>query len=163
LGEWPQALRSEIVKKLWDSAKQALIIIEPGTMPGFDIIRQTRQQLIDLGAAMIAPCPHTLKCPMPQDDWCHFSVRIERSRLHKQIKEGSLGYEDEKFSYIAVAKLPVDLPDARILRHPLKRSGHVSFALCTKNQGLVTKIISRRDGDLYKQARHLEWGDTIQS
>jgi len=30
--------------------------------------------------------------------------------------------------------------------------------LCTKDQGLINKIISRRDGELYKRARHLEWG-----
>lgn len=161
MGEWPQANISEIVKKLWSSAKQTLVIVEPGTMPGFEVIRQVRQQLIDLGAYMIAPCPHTLKCPMPENDWCHFSVRIERSRLHKHVKGGSLGYEDEKFSYVAVAKSTVELPEARILRHPMKRSGHVSFVLCTKEHGLVNKIISRRDGELYKQARDLEWGDTL--
>ncbi len=161
MGEWPQSLWSEITKKLWASAKQALIIVEPGTMPGFNVIRHMRQQLINDGAQMVAPCPHTLQCPMPAEDWCHFSVRIERSRMHRHVKGGSLGYEDEKFSYVAVSKSYAELPNARILRHPLKRSGHVSFMLCTKDQGLINKIISRRDGELYKRARHLEWGDTL--
>lgn len=161
MGEWPLSITSELVKKLWASARQALVIVEPGTMPGFGVIRQVRQQLIELGAEMIAPCPHTLKCPMPVNDWCHFSVRIERSRQHRLAKGGTLGYEDEKFSYVAVAKSSVELPEARILRHPLKRSGHVSFVLCTKESGIVNKIISRRDGELYKEARHLEWGDTL--
>lgn len=163
MGEWPQTNASELVKKLWSSAKQAFVIVEPGTMPGFGVIRQVRQQLIDLGAHMVAPCPHTLKCPMPEDDWCHFSVRIERSRMHRLAKSGSLGYEDEKFSYVVVAKSPVELPEARILRHPQKRSGHVSFVLCTKENGLVNRIISRRDGELYKRARDLEWGDTLEN
>lgn len=161
MGEWPQEKLSEIVKKLWASTKQALVIIEPGTMQGFDVIRKVRQQLIDEGANMIAPCPHTLKCPMPENDWCHFSTRIQRSSLHKHVKGGSLGYEDEKFSYVAVSKVPVPLPEARILRHPSKHSGHISFSLCTKDHGLENKTISRRNGELYKLARDLEWGDTL--
>lgn len=163
LGEWPVDSQAKILQKLWTAAKQCLVIIEPGTMEGFGVIRRIRQQLIDWGAFMIAPCPHTLPCPMPANDWCHFSVRVERSRLHKQAKEGSLGYEDEKFSYVAVGKSSVDLPEARILRHPQKRSGHVSFTLCTKQQGLINKIFSRREGELYKKARDLEWGDAIDS
>jgi ribosomal protein RSM22 (predicted rRNA methylase) len=161
MGEWPQQALTEIIPKLWASAKQALVIIEPGTMNGFAVIRQVRQQLIDLGAHMVAPCPHMLACPMPADDWCHFSVRIERSRLHKQMKGGSLGHEDEKFSYVAFAKQKVDLPEARILRHPMKHSGHVSLFLCTKDKGLQKKIISRKDGELYKEARDLEWGQEL--
>lgn len=161
MGEWPSSAWSDIVEKLWTSTKKALVIVEPGTMAGFAVIRQVRQQLIDLGAFMVAPCPHTLKCPMPEDDWCHFSVRIERSRLHRQAKGGSLGYEDEKFSYVVVAKSAVELPKNRILRHPLKRSGHVSFFLCTRDDGLINRTVSRREGELYKQARDLEWGDTL--
>lgn len=161
MGEWEPTIASEIVKKLWSSTKKALVIIEPGTMLGFGLIRKLRQQLIDLGAHMVAPCPHTLNCPMPENDWCHFTTRIERSRLHKLAKGGSLGYEDEKFSYVVFAKSDFDLPDARILRHPLKRSGHVSLTLCTKCDGLIKKTISRRAGELYKKARNLEWGDIL--
>jgi ribosomal protein RSM22 (predicted rRNA methylase) len=215
MGEWPEETRALVLDKLWHAAGKALLIIEPGTMAGFDVICKVRQQLIDKGAFMVAPCPHTLACPMPADDWCHFSVRVERSRMHKQAKSGSLGYEDEKFSYVAVAKTQAEeacknnlndlgereaadgvvcdevvvnttaeeqnasdaprsrsnrssyscmlpeLPDARILRHPLKRSGHVSFTLCTKDQGIIKKTVSRKEGELYKEARDLEWGDSF--
>ncbi len=161
MGEWRQAAWSDMIKKLWSKARYAMLIVEPGTMLGFSVIRQVRQQLIDLGAYMVAPCPHTLACPMPENDWCHFNVRIERSRAHRHVKEGSLGYEDEKFSYVAVAKTSVDLPQARILRHPIKHKGHTSFVLCTKDNGIMNKIISRRDGELYKKARDLEWGDIL--
>lgn len=161
MGEWPQALWANVVKLLWKSTKGALVIIEPGTMAGFQVIKQARQQLIDLDAHLVAPCPHSLKCPMPENDWCHFSTRIERSRLHRQMKGGSLGYEDEKFSYIIAARTQVELPHARILRHPLKRSGHICFNLCTKDHSLMNKTLSKRDENLYRQARDLEWGDSL--
>ncbi|KIC75332.1 hypothetical protein DB42_AJ00200 [Neochlamydia sp. EPS4] len=161
MGEWPQPVWGEIIKKLWRSARQALVIIEPGTMLGFQVVRQIRQHLIDLQAHILAPCPHQHACPMAEKDWCHFSVRLERSPFHKQAKGALLGYEDEKFSYIICTKTATALPEARILRHPHKHSGHLSFKLCTQNEGLADRIISRRHGELYKKARNLEWGDSL--
>lgn len=153
--------RLEAITKGFNAASKVLVIIEPGTMAGFEIIREVRAELIALGAHPIAPCPHAMKCPMPDNDWCHFSKRVSRTKVHRHLKEGTLGYEDEKFSYIAVSKSEVVLPDARIIRHPDKHSGHMSLKLCTKEGELSSKTISKRDGPLYKQARKLDWGDSL--
>jgi ribosomal protein RSM22 (predicted rRNA methylase) len=157
LGELPENSHRDIVQKMWCAAKKAVVLIEPGTMAGFERIREARSELIALGGYLVAPCPHALACPMPPGDWCHFSERLERTREHRIAKQGTLGYEDEKYSYVVAAKFPVVLPEARVLRHPLKRSGHVHLTLCTP-EGLQHKTLSRRDGDLYKKARKLEWG-----
>ncbi len=153
--------RLELIKKGFNSASKILVIIEPGTREGFAIIRELRAQLIAMGAHPIAPCPHSMKCPMPDNDWCHFSKRVSRTKAHRHLKEGTLGYEDEKFSYIAVSKSETTLPDARIIRHPDKHSGHMSLQLCTKEGVLERRTISKRDGPLYKQARKLDWGDSL--
>ena len=58
------------------------------------------------GAHVIAPCPHAADCPLAAADWCHFAQRIERTKIHRSVKGAELGYEDEKFSYIAVARHP---------------------------------------------------------
>lgn len=160
LGELPLDATQTLLQKLWKVTNKRLVIIEPGTMHGFSYIRKARQDLIDLGTFPVAPCPHACACPMPQDDWCHFSKRIERTSTHRRIKGGSLGYEDEKYSYFIASKNAVALPEARILRHPEKHSGHMRFTLCTKD-GLQNVTVSRRDGELYKKARKLEWGDTF--
>jgi ribosomal protein RSM22 (predicted rRNA methylase) len=97
---------------------------------------------------------------MPSNDWCHFSQRLERTQLHKIAKEATLGYEDEKFSYVCATNQPVKLPQGRILRHPNKHSGHIEFTLCSQGK-LEKKVISRKAGELYKMARKLEWGDSI--
>lgn len=135
-----------------------LILIEPGTPKGFHLIRQIRQQLIDLNAYLIAPCPHTLACPA---DWCHFSARLERTRLHRLLKEGSLGYEDEKFSYLIASKLPAPVSSCRIVRHPIKQSGHVRFTVCTDQGKIEEKIVTRSNKELYRAARDAEWGDEM--
>ena len=153
--------RLELVKKGFMASSKVLVIIEPGTKTGFSIIRELRAQLISMGAHPVAPCPHSMKCPMPENDWCHFSKRVSRTKAHRHLKDGTLGYEDEKFSYIAVSKSEVPLPDARIIRHPDKHSGHMSLRLCTKEGELASKTISKRDGPLYKQARKLDWGDSL--
>lgn len=158
IGELSSTASSKILEVAWNACKNVLVVIEPGTPVGFERIRTVRSELIALGGHLIAPCPHAHGCPMEKGNWCHFSQRIERSSLHRQIKEGSLGYEDEKFSYVAFSKTPITLPEGRILRHPLKRSGHVHFTLCAK-EGLEDKIISKKTPDTYKYARKLEWGD----
>lgn len=147
----------ELIRKCWD-AVECLVIIEPGTMKGAALIRKVRQQLIDLGAHIVAPCPHMLACP---SDWCHFAARVERTRLHRQIKGGALGHEDEKFSYVIAAKSGEPSCENRIVRHPMKGSGHVRFTVCAKSGKLEEKIVTRSDKQMYRLARDAEWGDSV--
>lgn len=149
-----------LIARCWEVVS-CLVIVEPGTPKGFHLIRKVRQQLIDLGARLIAPCPHELACPIQGSDWCHFSARVERTRLHRLLKEGSLGYEDEKFSYLIASKSPGAHFAGRIVRHPLKQSGHVRFTVCTDQGILEDKIVTRKDKEAYRKARDAEWGDVM--
>ena len=154
-GELTEAIQIEALEKAWKSAS-VLVMVEPGTPKGFSHILKARSHLIEQGGYMIAPCPYKGPCPMAQKgDWCHFSVRLERTREHRHLKEAELGWEDEKFSYIAMGKDPARPAKERILRHPQKRSGHVILELCPGG----TKTISRKQKELYKWARKAKWGD----
>lgn len=93
-----------------------------------------------------------------ESDWCHFSARFDRTSLHRRLKGGSLGYEDEKFSYIAAAKLPVTVEAARVISHPLNQPGFIQLQLCTPI-GLQTLSITKRDKVAWKRARKTDWGD----
>lgn len=160
LGELPMEEQVKVLHRAWNAASKAIVIIEPGTPAGFATVRHARSILIEKQGYPVAPCPHADTCPMADGDWCHFSVRLERSRDHRQAKEGSLGYEDEKYSYIVMSKTPVGLPKARVLSSPLKRSGHFVLKLCS-TEGLTQEIISKRHPDAYKKARKLEWGSSF--
>lgn len=151
-----------ILKKYWTATKDALIITEPGTPAGFSTILKARTFLQDQGAFFIAPCGHNGPCPLSEapKDWCHFSVRVERTSAHQKIKKGNLQYEDEKFSYLIATKTPPLSLGSRILKKPLKGTGHIRFDLCTP-QGVEKKIISKSDGEIYKKAKSKEWGDTL--
>jgi len=161
IGELSSEAQEIVLQKAWESTRQLLVLIEPGTKPGFACIRKARETLLQIGAYPLAPCPHAAACPMPQNDWCHFSERLERSALHRKLKSGDLGYEDEKYAYFVASKVTETLPSNRILRHPQKHSGHIQFELCTP-QGLQKRTISKKEGNSYKLARKTNWGDVLE-
>jgi ribosomal protein RSM22 (predicted rRNA methylase) len=157
IGELPNAVT--IAMTAWAAAKQLLVIVEPGTPRNFGQVAQIRRELIAIGAHLVAPCPHELECPMAAaSDWCHFAVRLERRAEHRRMKGGALGYEDEKFSYIAFAKGPTQLTNARIVRHPMTHSGFIRLSLCTTD-GLQEKTVTRSQKEAFRAARRAKWGD----
>ncbi|AXG82431.1 small ribosomal subunit Rsm22 family protein [Streptomyces paludis] len=139
---------------------RAVVIVEPGTPDGYQRVIEARDRLIAAGLHIAAPCPHAAPCPIePGTDWCHFAARVSRSSLHRQIKGGSLPYEDEKFSYIAAARFPPTPAPARVTRKPQIRKGQVLLDLCTDKHGLTRETITKRHGPLYREARDTDWGD----
>lgn len=160
LNEMPDAKREKLVSAMWNAAEKLLIIIEPGTPKGFSNLLKIREHLIKSGANIIAPCPHSDKCPLPQDDWCHFTARVSRTKLHKQLKGGEVPYEDEKFCYIAASKESCEPCRERVLRHPKIESGKITLKLCSEN-GISEKIVTKKDGPLFKKARKADCGDEL--
>jgi ribosomal protein RSM22 (predicted rRNA methylase) len=142
--------------RMWQAAGKALVAIEPGTPKGFALIRRLR----DLGGHIAAPCPGNVPCPIVDPDWCHFAARVERSSLHRRVKEGALGYEDEKFSYVALSKQPVETAQRRIIRRPEQKPGLIVLEACTA-EGLRTERVTKRDKDAFRAARQARWGETI--
>jgi ribosomal protein RSM22 (predicted rRNA methylase) len=135
-----------------------LLIVEPGTPAGWRRILDARDLLLKQGA-QLAPCPHTRTCPLVAPDWCHFSRRVARSRAHLQAKGAEVPWEDEKFSYLAVARNSTNLPAARVIAPPRTGSGKVELKLCESNGKAKTVLITKREGARYKQARRLDWGE----
>ncbi|MYZ35794.1 small ribosomal subunit Rsm22 family protein [Streptomyces sp. MnatMP-M17] len=151
-------------------AAEAVVIVEPGTPDGYLRIIEARDRLIEAGLRIAAPCPHGGACPIERGtDWCHFAARVSRSSLHRQVKGGSLPYEDEKFSYVAAVRFeaPTTRTDradgtdrARVVRKPQIRKGQVLLDLCTEDDGLRRETVTKRHGPLYRAARDTAWGDT---
>lgn len=160
LGEMASSALEQVLPRAWNSAQKFLVLIEPGTKRGFAAINAARTVLIQQGAGILAPCPHREVCPMAAaGDWCHFSQRLERTAEHRRIKGASLGYEDEKFSYLIATRLELSPAQARIVRHPQKHSGHIQLDLCTSRGRMEKTTITKSIKDTYKRARQAEWGD----
>lgn len=159
LGELPVDGAGDVVERAWKATRGALVIVEPGTTEGYSAIRRYRDRLISLGANVAAPCPHAGECPMAGADWCHFAARVDRSSLHRRIKGGELGYEDEKYSYIAVTREPVAPAPARILRHPRKPPKVIELEICTPS-GLRRAHVGKGRSEAWHAARRVHWGDS---
>ncbi|HKD69422.1 MAG TPA: small ribosomal subunit Rsm22 family protein [Candidatus Binataceae bacterium] len=161
LGELPPHSAGALVQRAWNSARRAIVIVEPGTPHGFAVIIAARDLLIAAQARIVAPCTQAERCPLAAaEDWCHFDTRVERTSRHRSIKSANRPYEIEKFSYLIAAREPPPTPPhaARIIRHPLKKSGHVVLDLCNSAGAAERSVISRRNKPLYRQARAAKWG-----
>lgn len=159
LNELPENQRKPVTASLAKAADKLLLITEPGTPKSFERLKNTRAELIDMGMKIIAPCPSDKPCPLPENDWCHFTARVSRSKLHKLLKGGDAPYEDEKFCFLA-AVWEDDISaegSSRIIRHPIIEAGKITLRLCSED-GISDKMITR-SSPLFKKARKSDTGD----
>ena len=165
LNELDSAERVDVIAKAWARTSQLLVLIEPGTMAGFANILAARTQLLAAGSRIVAPCPSQQSCPMAATDWCHFAARVERTAEHRRLKQAELSYEDEKFSYLAVARENILTADsatganaARIVRHPQLHGGYAQLTLCSEGK-IAQATVTRSHKDDWRRLKRLGWGD----
>ena len=138
-----------------------IVVLEPGTPAGFARILKAREALSAAGLHIVAPCPHMHACPLPSGDWCHFSVRLQRSSAHMQLKDATVPFEDERFSFVAAVRDTGIAPAAcRLIRPATIEKGFADLTLCTVG-GLESRRVRKRDGAAYKAAKALQWGDEV--
>lgn len=161
LGELTSDERSRVIEDAWEATSGLLIAVEPGTTRGFERIIDARSMLISRGAHIVAPCPGAGPCPMARPDWCHFSTRVPRSKSHRVVKGGTLGYEDERYSYVAASRTPRSVSGNRLIHSPRVTKGHVLLDVCTGEE-IAEVRVPRRDKPKYKRAKKARWGDLLE-
>jgi ribosomal protein RSM22 (predicted rRNA methylase) len=159
LAELAPERQAATVARLWAACDGLLALVEPGTPAGFARLRAAREGLIAAGAEILAPCPHEAGCPILAADWCHFSVRLPRSRDHLLAKGAIVPFEDEPFAYLLAARPGLGAAAAaRVLAEPRQGKPGIDLKLCTP-VGLEARFVARRDKPAYAVARRLDWGD----
>ena len=161
MGEIAEADRTAVAELMWRRTKDTLLVVEPGTPAGHARLMEIRTRLIAAGAHVVAPCPHALACPLTAPDWCHFTQRLARSRDHKRVKGAELPYEDEKFSYLGLARAPSPQATARVLAQPLTTKIEVTAKLCLADGHAAITKTPKRDKARYADARRWRWGDAV--
>ncbi|MHA6643268.1 small ribosomal subunit Rsm22 family protein [Mesorhizobium sp. A623] len=161
LDEMVPASRPKLIERLWALTADTLLIVEPGTPAGWQRILAVRQQLIDAGAHLLAPCPHEKPCPIMAPDWCHFARRVARSRLHRLAKDAEVPWEDEKYIFVAASRQPAEMRRPRVLAPPKSGSGKVLLKLCQPGGDATELLFTKRDGATFKSARRADWGDAL--
>ena len=139
-----------------------MCIRDSGTPAGYERIIACRSALLADGARIIAPCPHAAPCPIVAPDWCHFSQRLPRSRDHMMVKAANVPFEDEKYSYIAVARDHIAIApyNARVLAPPKKDKTGIAMKVCADGEISLRKI-PKRDKAAFTKARDTRWGDSL--
>lgn len=149
------ANKAEVLQKVIDCTEDYIFIIEAGTPKGFELIQLAKQIAETNNCGIVAPCA-SLKCSLEKNDWCHFSVRLPRTKMHNLVKHSKLAYEDEKFCYIILSKKSFNCCSKnRIIRRPIKKSRHIIFDICSRDG--IKRVISKNKSD-----RKKEWGDEIE-
>jgi ribosomal protein RSM22 (predicted rRNA methylase) len=151
------------VRELWEACEGVLVLVEPGTPAGYARILAARSHLIAAGAAILAPCPHEEVCPLIGSDWCHFSVRLPRSRDHRLAKGAEVPFEDERFSYLIAARpgIAAEPRRPRVLAPPRTAKPGIALKLCGVDGQVEQRLVPKRDKAAYAVARRLDWGDTL--
>ena len=160
LAEVAPPVQADLVRRLWDASAGVLALIEPGTTAGYARLMLARSALIAEGGVLLAPCPHAEACPLAAPDWCHFSVRLPRSRDHRIAKAADAPFEDEKFAYLLVARphVTAHAAEARILARPRMGKAGIELKLCGTT-GLEHRLVGRREKPGFAKVRRLDWGD----
>lgn len=161
LDELAPAERAALIGQLWAAARSMLVIIEPGTPAGWQRILAAREALLAKGAHIAAPCVHQRECPIAAPDWCHFSRRVARSRIHRLTKDAEVPWEDEKFVYLAASREKTADVAARVIAPTRVGGGKVALKLCNQDGTAQERLVTRRDGDLFRWARRADWGDAL--
>lgn len=160
LNELPEKDFLPALEKLFASTNDLLVVIEPGTPKDFNKLLTIKRLAFKKGYNILAPCENNCDCNLSEDDWCNFSTRVRRTSLHRQAKGGSLGYEDEKFCYVAISKKQLPKPGTRVTRHPVYKPKQVLLEVCTPS-GKQTMQIVKSDTENYKRARKVKVGEEL--
>lgn len=162
LGELDLPGQLNTLKKGLLATQKYMVIIEPGTPKGFETLLVARDFLIQNGLYIQAPCYHNAPCPKKNSPWCHFSERVQRTKMHRQLKGGSLGYEDEKYCYIIASSEPVSEKKFTILDTPKIEKHRLRMNLCTEN-GMKIFECKANNKELFKTIKKKQWGENLDS
>ncbi|KAF5392572.1 hypothetical protein D9757_002254 [Collybiopsis confluens] len=115
--------RKTLVKEMWNSGAQTLILIDHNTPGGFENIAEARELLLSMGrrelddsfaqnrmrgSHVVAPCPHDHECPLLHPGSmrlvCGFSQRLQRPSFVRLTKHSTVGHEDIGYSYVVIQR-----------------------------------------------------------
>jgi ribosomal protein RSM22 (predicted rRNA methylase) len=161
LNELSEELQESVVALAWERCAGVLFIVEPGTSSAFPVVKRARERLLASGAFTLAPCAHDRECPLV-GDWCHFPQRLNRPAYQRRAKEGTAGWEESKFSYVAMSRFPVEKAIwGRLIHQPHAGKAGVDLTVSSR-EGIVRPHISKRDRAAFRLASSLAWGEALE-
>ena len=158
LSEMTENDRLLTVKKLLPKGNSSLLLIDTGTPEVYRQFMQIKNHIQKQGYFVVAPC--VSKNCMLENDYCQFYARVERSAIHRIIKNATLSYEDEKYFYLLIQKEDFKNKQSRVIRRPRFAPNIVEHTLCMSD-GVKKKIFTKREKELFKRAKKAEINDVL--
>ncbi|RJP47490.1 MAG: methyltransferase domain-containing protein [Armatimonadetes bacterium] len=166
LNELSDSQQKILLGQAYNHSSGIIVIIEPGTSYGVNIIRKTAQTLIDKGN-LLAPYINNSFVDDSQE-WIHFPQRFIRPdflrRIRQQMRTSSLmasDWEETKYAYVAVGKIPPEEEVwGRVIGPIKKQKGFLEVSTLTKDEIEVVRVLKRHKKE-YSFAKNLQWGQII--
>ena len=152
--------RKQTLDLMMSKTNKFIVLIEPGTPNSYTKMMEDRDYLLSKGFCLVLPCPHGCKCGLV-DDYCNFTVRVDRTKISRYIKDSQLGYEDEKFFYLIFSKDVIENGCSTILRKPVFAKNRVELKLCNKDGSVCKTVVTKNNKQQYSQAKKLKHGDSF--
>jgi ribosomal protein RSM22 (predicted rRNA methylase) len=166
LNELTDLQREQLLSEAYAHCNGIMIIIEPGTPFGFQIVQTTAKAF---SSKSILISPYIANTFVQSDDyWIHFPqkfIRPEFQRnLRQQLRSSPLmasNWEEAKYTYVAIGKIPTNEQLwGRCIGPVTKQKGFLQVPILTKNGILDVKVMKRHKRE-YAYAKNLGWGQII--
>lgn len=139
-----------------------LLILEPGTHKHFQRLRRVRDQLVENNYTIHFPCPGGGKCPMSDENWCHFNVNRFLLPFMQKISTAA-GRRNHKhhFSGFLFSKQNKDqhCNHWRMISNARKAKGSVIRYVCN-GQNIKEVVLNKKEkSDSNRDFSNAEMGD----
>jgi ribosomal protein RSM22 (predicted rRNA methylase) len=140
-------------------------------------------------AKVMAPCTHSRFCPLEKGSWCSFSQKVEIPALYKKeeekfsyvvmtklpivsqdhdnnIDDSDMIVPNELQRSEVEEALTLSRSQARIVRSPIKKRGHVVLDVCHPTQNEIQRVVLsksylKKSTLDYKTIKRAQWGGAI--
>lgn len=168
LNEMSDSQAKYLLDQAYNRCRFLMIIIEPGTSFGIDIIEKATRSFPNK-IVLIAPYINN-NFVIDKKTWLHFSQRFIRPEFQRRIRKrmrtdplSASDWEETKYAYLAIGKLPVENKIwGKVVGPTLKQKGFLEIPILTKDS--ITKIkVLKRNKKQYTFAKNIKWGDIVKN
>jgi ribosomal protein RSM22 (predicted rRNA methylase) len=167
LNELTEEERIKVVDRAFTQCSKVLVIIEPGTPAGAQIITDIYTSFTNKNF-LLAPFINNTFVDT-KNFWLHFPQRFIRPEFQRRIRQhmrvSSLmasDWEETKYSYITFSKYPAELNAWGRVVAPIKKQKAWFDLTVLTAKGIEKLQVFKRNKEKYNLVRKLRWGDVIE-
>lgn len=167
LNELSEAKAEQLVRRALAHTSGVLLITEPGTEKGNNLIGSVAEKAKDEGY-LIAPYINN-SFVKADKYWIHFSQRFIRPTFERTLRqkmrastEMASDWEEAKYSYVAISKFSSEVQyAARVIGKVTIQKGFLEVPVLTEKGIEKVKVLKRNKRE-YTLAKNLKWGEVVE-